>query len=757
MSRLAMRIRLSIVGGIALVCAHAQAAGAAQVPRFVGSDACGACHAEQTASWSDSHHGWALKQPTSASVLGDFDDARFAHKGVRTRFFREEGRYFVETDGADGRPATFEIRYVVGVHPLQQYLVELDRGRLQALDIAWDVERKRWFHLYPDEDVSAGNGLHWTGPYKNWQARCAVCHQTDFRKHYDPASRSYRSTWSELTIGCEACHGPGEAHVAWSAKPSDFDHGGFDGVDELGLTRTDAPGRQATEIGMCGPCHARREALSADSTPPTAPFGQHYNLSPLLDGLYYADGQQRDEVYILGSFLQSRMHEKGVTCTNCHDPHSGGLVAEGNAVCTQCHNRTGRADFPTLKPRDFDSPSHHRHPDGSAGAQCVNCHMPERTYMVVDGRRDHFFRVPDPLLSEATGSPDACLACHRDKDAAWAAGAILAWNPERSAPGSAHAAAFAEAWSGRASARALEDLVAVASDTTRPAIVRATAVTELDGRVDGETVRALRPLLADGSELVRAAAVRLWRAAEPRERAEALLPLVSDPLASVRIAAALELSSLPPSELAEDRRLGLDRALGELRASLASRTDFPETQMAIGGLAMSMRNWPAASSAFSEAVFMDPQLVPAWIARARIAEALGDASEAVTILSTAREHNPGSDAIAGQLLDLHLRRGDVAAAIPLLREAAARQPANLDLRIRLAMLLLRDGQRAAARAEIETLLAAAPLRAEVLILHGLEQIASGDLEGARETARTLARTHPTLRLPPQLEGLNALP
>jgi hypothetical protein len=146
-------------------------------------------------------------------MLGDFGGVSFEHKGVTSRFFMKDGRYFVETDGASGKPETFEVRYAVGHRPLQQYLVETTNGRLQVLDIAWDVTAKRWFHLYPDQELPAGDGMHWTGTYKNWQARCATCHQTGFDKGYDFATRTYKSHWSELTVGCETCHGPAKDHV----------------------------------------------------------------------------------------------------------------------------------------------------------------------------------------------------------------------------------------------------------------------------------------------------------------------------------------------------------------------------------------------------------------------------------------------------------------------------------------------------------------------------------------------------------------
>jgi predicted CXXCH cytochrome family protein len=729
----------------------------AELPGFAGSRSCANCHATETQAWSDSHHSWALKTPTPEHVLGNFGDVQLEHKGLTSRFFTKDGRYFVETDGADGRLATFEVKYVVGAAPLQQYLVELDRGRLQALDFAWDTVRKRWFHLYPGEDVSAGNGLHWTGSYKNWQARCAVCHQTDFRKNYDPKTRSYQSTWSELTVGCEACHGPGEAHVAWAERRPDFDPAAFANVDERGWLRPQGKGKQAIEQNMCGPCHSRREALGPDSTPPGDAFGDHYNLSLLRDDLYFPDGQQEDEVYILGSFLQSKMHARGVTCSNCHDPHSGQLAARGNAVCTQCHNETGRSDFPTLKRRTYDSAGHHHHAPESAGAQCVNCHMPERNYMVIDGRRDHFIRVPDPLLSAKIETPDACVSCHSGRTASWAAGAIRQWAPDWSNPDSAFAETLARVQQQGLSRGTLDELSAIASDRTRPAIARASALREIGDQADPAAAAALAQLLSDDSDLIRVTAVRLWRSAPAADRVDRLQPLLTDPVAAVRVAAALELSNVAPDELPIDRRGALASALTELKASMAAKADFPEGQMAIGGLAMATRNWEAAQVAFAEATLADPQLVVAWLARARIAAALGEASEATAILTDARAKNPDDSSIATQLAEVLMSQGRLNEAIPVLRDVVAADPVNQDMRITLAVALLRTGDLALAKSEINVLRAASPNRAEVLLLLALWQVASGDLAGARETVREITQRYPNLRLPPQLDALSRMP
>ena len=403
----------AIRGGAALTRAADAPAG---VPAYVDEATCGGCHPAESAAWAGSHHDLAMQEATPETVLGDFGDVTFTDHGVTTRFFLRDGGYWVGAEGPDGQAADFEVAYTFGVAPLQQYLVALPGGRLQSFPIAWDTAAGRWFDLSP-ERVGPEDPFHWTGPYQNWNLMCAGCHSTGLRKNYDPDSRTYQTTWSVIDVGCQACHGPGEDHQAWAGgdRPA--------GEPGLGL-RVDFRGRNAAyEVDQCAACHARRFPVS--ETPVAGePLLDHFVPETLREGLYHPDGQILDEVYEYGSFVQSRMYAEGVACSDCHDPHSLDLGTAGNAVCTACHQPQVPDRFPTLNAAVYDTPAHHFHEAGSPGAECVGCHMPERTYMQVDPRRDHSFRPPRPDLSVATGSPNACNACHTDRTAAWAAESI---------------------------------------------------------------------------------------------------------------------------------------------------------------------------------------------------------------------------------------------------------------------------------------------------------------------------------------------
>lgn len=679
------RWRLILTAVLLALSAPLATAEDAPHPGFVGSGSCATCHDAETKAWASSDHAWALKTPDAASMLGDFNNASITHKGITTRFTTKDGKYFIETEGADGKPATFAVRYAIGHRPLQQYLVETDKGRLQVPDFAWDVAQKKWFHLYPEQDAPPGDGLHWTGSYKNWQARCATCHQTGFDKGFDFPTRTYKSHWAELTVGCESCHGPGAAHEAWAKART-----GEDPYKTLPL----GPGHQAQELNVCGPCHSRREAFSQMQPKAGEAFHENYGLALLTPDLYFPDGQQRDEVFILGSFLQSKMKAKGVTCSNCHEPHGGGLVAEGNAVCTQCHSPAGNESFPSLRKAEFDSPEHHHHPAGSEAAQCVTCHMPERSYMLIDPRRDHFFRRPDPLQSQAAGAPDVCTGCHTDKTAAWAAEQIAAWTPAGDRRWQDRSA-FIAFTNGDRSEKTIADLTGYILDKEHPAIVRATALNAL-GSAGSLSAADAERVLKDEDPMVRAAATGALRQVDVQDRIALLMPLLADPSRSVRQRTAVEIAGAGVAMLPADDDAAYRKGLQDFVDARMANADTPESHVAIGGLALSRRQWDEAQQAFTAAVEIDPQMVSAWLVLAQLAEARGNAKGAEDALTAGLAASPRSVDILLARGDFDARQRKFDAALGWYRRAQAADPKRPDVWVASAIGYALTGDRVAA-------------------------------------------------------------
>jgi cytochrome c553 len=283
-----------------------------------------------------------MQVATDKTVLGNFANARFSKSGIISRFYKDKQRFMVNTEGADGKLQNYVISYVFGVSPLQQYMIKFPQGKIQVLDIAWDSRTKaeggqRWFSLHPNEEIKAGDVLHWTGPNLNWNYMCADCHSTNLKKNYSEKDSSYNTTWSEINVSCEACHGPTSEHISWTKLPQDKRNKQANGLTiQLAKaanrhwaikTKTGKPELQTkgadgqAEIQVCAKCHSRRAQLDDDFVPGDN-FRDHYLPSLLTAPLYYPDGQVKDEVYVYASFLQSRMYAAGVTCSDCHNPHT---------------------------------------------------------------------------------------------------------------------------------------------------------------------------------------------------------------------------------------------------------------------------------------------------------------------------------------------------------------------------------------------------------------------------------------------------
>ncbi|WP_289151490.1 multiheme c-type cytochrome [uncultured Salipiger sp.] len=615
----------------------------AQEDVYVGSDTCAGCHTDAAEAWDGSHHALAWTEATPENILADFDGTEFALGNMRVRFrVGEDGSRVASVTERGGVTTEYPVRSVVGVAPLQQYLFETEPGRLQSFDVVWDTEKGEWFHLYPGTNPPPEDALHWSGPYKTWNARCATCHATGYEANYNMATRSYASEQAEIGVGCEACHGPGARHAEWAeqwpttqAAPPE-NHGFPRDLSD-----------PAAFLDTCGGCHSRREAYF-DGTPPAGTsYHDAYNLSLLRPGLYWPDGQIRDEVYVLGSFLQSRMQDKGVTCSNCHDPHSSKLIAEGNAVCTTCHSPAGNPDFPSLPLEVFDSPEHHHHPEGSTGAQCKSCHMPEHVYMGNDWRADHSFRIPRPDLSAETGAPDACTSCHTDRKPDWAASEIANWFPDSPHRGPHYGQVLARAVN--SPEPVTDDLAALATEEAQPGIVRATAIWLMAQEGTALDAATMERLLADPDPLVRASALDAGRSAEQPEILLLIAGMLDDPSRTVRIAAAKAMLGAPIAHLPGAMSAQLQQAQGEWQAALVSRLDFPETHLQLGGMALSTRRFPAAAQAFAEVTRLDPQHVDAWVMRARLAAALEDVDAVREILEAAIAANPEAPALQGMM------------------------------------------------------------------------------------------------------------
>ena len=720
--------------------------------RFVGSEACAGCHANAFAAWKGSQHAHAMQHATAETVLGNFADARFQYADIESTFFRRDGKYFVHTDGADGKLADFEIKYTFGVEPLQQYLVEFPDGRLQALSIAWDTrpaERggQRWFHLYPNEKVDYRDELHWTRYSQNWNFMCADCHSTDVHKNYDAVSNTYHTTFKEISVGCEACHGPGSAHLEWArTKPADKTEGLTVTLKEragvhwsidpaTGNAARSSPRARDIEIEVCAQCHSRRSQI-ADGYHAGLPFLDFYRPALLSPGLYFADGQQRDEVYIWGSFLQSRMYHAGVTCSDCHEPHTQQLRAEGNALCATCH-----------LPTKYDAPAHHHHTGSGPGTHCVDCHMPERAYMVIDLRRDHSIRIPRPDLSATLGTPNACSGCHRQESAAWAAAQLEHWYGHQPRGFQRFAEAFAQADQGAAAAGA--SLTALAGDRSNPAIVRSSALEELAHYPARASVEAAQAALVDPDALVRRASISTLDMLPPPQRLPLIAPLLDDPVRIVRLEAAVTLAD-SLSDASTEERAAFDRAAADYELAQRYNADRPESRAALGNFYLRQGRTQDAEAQLHSALELDPAFAPAYVNLADLQRAQARDADAERLLREGLQRAPRAAALHYTLGLTLVRLGRRADALGELREAAQRAPDDARFAYVYAVSLNSAGKSAAALAEIDRALVREPDNRDLLIAAVTFRRDRGDLTGARPYALRLFERYPDDRDAAQL-------
>jgi tetratricopeptide (TPR) repeat protein len=652
-------------------------------PRFIGRQACEGCHETATANWRGSHHDRAMEQATDATVLGDFGGATFTHFGVTSTFSKKDGKFFARTDGPDGKLHDYEIAYTFGIDPLQQYLIRFPDGRLQALNVCWDTRPKenggqRWFHLYPKEAIPFDDVLHWTGIYQNWNFMCSECHSTDVKKRYDAVKRAYDTTWFEMDVSCEACHGPGSNHDAWAharrAKSSTANYADLGLAVRLrepepatwvmdpktGIAKRDRPRISRTEIETCGRCHARRAVVAAEYAY-GRPLMDSHRVALLTPGLYHADGQILDEDYEYGSFLQSKMYAAGVTCTDCHEPHAAKPLP-GNGACVKCH-----------LPATFDAVEHHHHKMDGRGAACGACHMPTTNYMVVHARHDHGFKVPRPDLTGSIGTPNACSNCHADKPLSWSIAAYRKWWGDKRTREPHWSLTIA---AGRADpVAAAPALAALIADPAQPAIVRATAADLAEASLQ-QALPSLIDALSDPDPLVRDAAIQALSESDPRIRAKVLPPLTEDPVRTVRIDAGRALAgaaaaSLPPPE----RRRAAD-ALAEWRASQNVDADRPEARLNLCALDAELGDLANAEVECHEALRLAPKIPGPYVNLADVQRAEEREDAARATLRLGLKVAPDSAAIWHALGLALVRDHRPVEALEALKKAAELEPNN---------------------------------------------------------------------------------
>ena len=710
------------------------------IAAFAGSKKCMDCHRAEYDKWQNSHHDRAMEIASDETVLGDFSNVSVDFHGVISRFYRKDSKFFVHTQGPDGKMGEFEITHTFGWYPLQQYLVPFPGGRLQCLPIAWDVNEKKWYHLYPETPFDAKDWLYWTNAGQNWNGMCAECHSTNLKKNYDIESDAYQTTWSEIDVSCEACHGPGSRHVEWAelpdmARPQNVSY-------ELVVRAKGMNSREQVEL--CAPCHSRR-AILGDYTHAELDLLDSMLPSLLTPELYFADGQILEEVYVYGSFTQSKMYSRNVRCSDCHDVHSIKKVKEGNALCLQCH----RAGI-------YDTKAHHFHKrkgekgepikssDGKVlfevgtGAECIQCHMPERPYMIIDYRADHSFRIPRPDLSIKMGTPNACNRCHVDKTNQWSEEYITKWyGPGRKAH---YGAIIVEGR--KRSTHAHKDLIKLAGDSLYPVIVRSTALSLLTAYPGEETSRAYELALMDDEALIRRTAVDHLTVSDPKRQVELLTSMLYDPVTAVRMEAARRMAEVSDPALNSNQQTVFQASLDEYRKSMEYSADFAFGRHNLANLYVALKQPQKAVENYQAAIKIDHLFYPAQVNLAMLYNQMGNNSEAEILLREVATSHP-------EMYDVHYSLGlllaeekKYAQAANYLKQAARGLPARARIHYNLGLLLQYLNQDLNAEAALRKAQELEPDNLDYLYALADFYLKRNKIQQARSIAEEMVARHP---------------
>ncbi|MEZ8635332.1 tetratricopeptide repeat protein [Vibrio cyclitrophicus] len=672
-----------LISSVGSAATGSEAAPFSSQATYIGSDACVDCHSAEVEAWQGSHHDMAMKHATDESVLGDFNNQTVTHKGKPNRFFRKGGEFWVNIEGLDGQFKDYKISYTFAFEPLQQYMVEFEDGRVQLIPFSWDSREKaqggqRWFHLYPD--TTNTDEFYWTNSGQNWNFMCADCHSTNLEKNYDSASNTYNTTWSEINVGCEACHGPASEHVEQAQRTNNKQatakggkdaqisaHYGFDRdlsrsvkewiYQEGNSTLQPKDIIHTNQVQTCAQCHSRRTQLNETGDHVNGSFFDKYRLSLITPELYHNDGQIYDEDYVYGSFLQSVMAEKGVTCTNCHDPHTAELKIAEEAVCGQCHIAS-----------EYAPEKHTFHEANTEASQCTTCHMPETTYMEVDPRRDHSWHIPRPDISQHIKTPNVCTSCHEDQTDQWADKQIGEWFPDSKYRNQQHfAVAFYADSIGHSGA---EDALAYsAQDSSLSNIIRASSLERLGGNTGKNTLISLARAVKHDDEMIRLGVVQGSSGFPFTDRWQILEPLLKDPVLSIRSETAgalvrywgemnpLQKDQIKPAleEYIEIQRFNADRGFG--------RTN-------LGNVYRDLGQYQKAMELYQGAIEIEPYFENSYANLADLYRALGDEPKALAILKQGIQAQPKSSVLpysAGLSL---LRVKDYDKATDYLKQAA---------------------------------------------------------------------------------------
>lgn len=603
---------------------------------FAGSASCRQCHESFYQLWAPSHHGKAMQPYTpefaGANLTAPQGPIQIGDCEYLACIGREEG--WVLERGPQGA-RRFPIAHVMGGRNVYYFLTPMERGRLQTLPVAYDVRAREWFDTAASgvrhfPHALPGASVHWTDPMYTFNTSCHGCHVSQLSTNYDSKTDSYRTTWAEPGINCEACHGPAQEHVrVCRAAP--------EGQAPRDLKIISAkPFTVEQTNSMCGSCHAKLSPVTASFKPGDRYF-DHFDLTTLEHPDFYPDGRDLGENYTMTTWRMSPCVQSGkLDCKHCHTS-SGRYrfkdVENPNASCLPCHRE-----------RVENAAAHTRHKADGAGNRCIACHMPTTDFARMT-RSDHSMRPPAPAASIQFKSPNACNICHNDKDPAWADQQVRQWHTDDYQKPILEQAALVDA-ARRGDWRPLDAILAYIGSKDRDEIVAASLVRLLyrcESRAQWPVI--IRALREDPSPLIRAEAAQTLDRYAGTEGLSLLAQATGDEYRLVRVRAAAALAAVLADRLPPEHQAAVAHATAELLEMLNTRPDDYASQYNLGNFYLQRGDRDKALASYLNSIRLRPDFVPAHVNIAFAYNAAGENKKAEASFRQAIVLDPNDAAV----------------------------------------------------------------------------------------------------------------
>lgn len=660
------------------ICAKTSTVRGATPSGYAGSQSCRQCHEKFYALWANSRHGLAM-QPYSAA---------FAKQNLRpqqqdivvgqSRYRADLAKGVVDETGPEGTKQ-YKIEHVLGGKNVYYFLTPFPRGRLQTLPIAYDVHKKAWFDTAASgvrhfSGMAPGQPTHWQNPGYTFNTSCYSCHVSQLVTSYDIKTDTYTASWKEPGINCETCHGPSAEHnrVLLEAPKGQV-------PKDLKIIRV-TQFTPEQHNSNCSVCHAKMSPITSEYQPGEH-FFDHYDLVTLEDPDYYPDGRDLGENYTYTSWLMGPcVKASDINCVTCHTS-SGRYrfrdTAKANDACLPCH-----------EDRVKNAPQHTRHKAGSAGNNCIACHMPTTSFARMN-RTDHSMRPPAPSATMAYNSPNACNLCHTDKDAAWADKHVREWRTRDYQAPLLHQAALVEAARKREWAQ-LPAMLAYIDSKDRDEVVATSLIRMLPTTGYAQVTAALLKAIKDASPLVRSAAADALQHFATIESAQALVAATGDQYRLVRVRAAASLARYPELKLSQQEKANVDAANKEYLAALAAWPDQWSSHFNLGNYYLNHKDFRQAIDSYALALKLEPQAIMPMVNQAMAYASLGDSEKAEATLAKALAVSPDNAAANFNMGLIKAEKKDSSAAEAYLKKALEADPQTAQAAYNLCILASAD-------------------------------------------------------------------